>query len=414
MKVNKLPYKIIDGCRICSSTDLHLIHNFGAVPVADKLCKNEKELAPTAQLSICFCDNCKHLQIKEDIDPTDLFKFDYPYYSSKIPEVEEHFAKSYETIISQISITEDDCVLEIASNDGSLIKHFKNNTNCLIAIEPSIDHIHLTEALDIKTYSQFFTTEFSNVLRNELKQLPKLILANNVLAHVPDTFGFAKGLKNLLAKDGTIVIEVPHSGKMIKNCTFDVIFHQHFSYFNLHSLNFLFKSADLNINKVDRIKTQGGGVRLYINHFKEVHHSVTDLLKEEIEDKLVSLTTYSEFSKSIDRAKNELSHLLQQLKKEGKSIVGYGAPGKASTMLNYFGINKNYLDYIVDISDSKHNFYFPNTGLKIYPVEKLNIEKPDFILILAWNYADSIMANLSYLEKEGVKFILPYPIATIV
>ncbi len=404
----------ITKCRSCGSTEIVDVHDFGIVPFADKLTSSVDSIVISENLSIIFCHACLHLQIKENVDPNILFKDHYPYFSSKIPEVAIHFEHTYREIISHIELNPEDRVLEIASNDGVLLKHFLKHTPNLIAVEPSEDHTSITNELGITSYSEFFNMGFAKTLGPEFYHGVRLIMANNVLAHVPVPYEIVLGIAHLLADDGLAVIEVPHSLNIIKNCTFDVIFHQHFSYFNLHSLVRLFEGVDLTINSVQKIDTQGGSYRLFISRSQRIGESIASIIEEETAAGLKEISTYIDFSNRIRSLKNRLNNILVELLQKGSSIIGYGAPGKAATLLNYFGIDSTILEYLVDISESKHYKYFPNTGLRIFPVEYVTKDKPDYILILAWNYADSIMRSLVHLKEKGVKFILIYPEVRII
>lgn len=402
-------YHTIDSCRVCQSASLKTIHDFSRVPLADKLTDSPDEAVPSANLSIAVCNRCYHLQIRETVDPVLLFKEHYPYLSSRIPEVVRHFEGTHRSIRERIHLDPEDTVLEIAANDGVLLKHFQEDHIRVLGIEPSLAPAAEAEKLGIPVLKEFFTLDVARELRKNLPGQPRLILGNNVMAHVPDPLDFAMGVEHILADSGTAVFEVPVSRNMIADCTFDVIIHQHYSYFNLHSLSHLFGKAGLYINTIESIPTQGGSLRLFISRDKRVTGSVTDFLALERESGLLDMSTYARFSSDITACKESLMKQLGHWKQAGKKVAGYGAPGKAATMLNYFGINTDYLEYLVDISDTKHYKYFPFTGLRIFPVDHLDRHLPDVVLILAWNYADSIARSLERLRKRGVRFAVPYP-----
>lgn len=408
------PHTSICRCRVCHGNELLTVHDFGVVPLADKLQTNPTDPVPSAPLSLVWCRECTHLQIAENLPPELLFNDHYPYYSSKIPEVSEHFEETYRCALKEHRIKPDDVVLEIASNDGVLLRHFTKHTAYVFGVEPSCEHALLTERLGIETFNLFFTEENSKIILQRIHQKasvkPTLILANNVLAHVPDPTDFVRGLAKILAPQGLLVIEVPYNLHIIRNYKFDVVFHQHFSFFNLHSLQRLLSEAKLGIVRLDRIETQGGSFRLYVRHRANGDDSVNRMLKEEQEAGLHLAETYNVFSAGIERAKRTVLEGLTQIKETGGRIVGYGAPGKAATMLNYFGIDHTLLDYLVDISDTKQGRYFPYTGLKILHPQVLYENPPNYILILAWNYVDSILLTLGHLREKGVRFLVPYPV----
>lgn len=397
------------SCRVCKQNQLVKIHEFGEIPLADKLGVSKDDFVETSSLTLVFCENCFHLQVLETVNPEKLFKYNYPYYSSAIPEVVSHFKKAYQKITESFQLNPNDLIVEIAANDGVLLNQFKEITPHLISIEPSILQAEITNKLGIKTYNVFFNSENAQIIKNELTKTPRLILASNVLAHVPDPDDFVKGLSILMDDETTFILEVPHSLPMIQNHTFDVIFHQHYSYFNLKTLKYLFNKYGLHINSLEKVNTQGGSLRLYISKIVSSDYSVSEIFEEESKYNLHHTDTYKLFSKNIIKLKAQTLKLLEKINREGETVIGYGAPGKASNFLNYFGISKDNFKYLVDISPSKQHKFFPNTGLEIFPVEKLYEDNVDYIFILVWNYTESIMSNLKDLKDKGVKFIVCYP-----
>ncbi len=400
----------ISSCRVCSSTQLEQIHDFGIVPLADKLADYPNQPIPTASLSISFCKNCFHLQVNENIDPAILFKDNYPYYSSQIPELREHFKDYAQSIGDRYKICEQDLILEIASNDGLLLNYFKNFSSNVLGIDPSIGPAQAANKKEVPTRCVFFNKSVAKEIKTENLK-PRLIIANNVLAHVPDPQEFADAIGEISTDDTMLIVEVPHMLPMIQKSTFDVIFHQHYSYFSLHSLIMLWQNAGFYIHDIDRVDTQGGSLRIHLsqNKPKYLPEIVEKILMEEKLNGLHMLHTFKLFSGKIDQLKEICRHFLLQLLESKMKVVGYGAPGKAATLLNYFGINTTLITYLVDISPSKHGKYFPNAYLPIYPISKLENDIPDYILILAWNYADSIIQSLNYLREKGTKFIVLYP-----
>ncbi|MCO5229659.1 MAG: class I SAM-dependent methyltransferase [Chitinophagales bacterium] len=404
---------IIHKCRCCESKNIIPIHDFGKVPIADHL-TTENTHIETFPLSTVFCTDCFHFQILENIAPTILFQNNYPYYSSKIPEVVQHFKTTYLSILKNISINSDDSIIEIAANDGVLITQFSSHSTQLVAIEPSKEHALITQKKGIQTFNQFFNKENATTIFKQLRKYPRLILACNVLAHVPDPKDFVEGLTILSDYETNIVIEVPHALPMFKNGLFDVIFHQHFSYFNLYSIKKLFEKYHFFINHVEQIDTQGGSLRIYISKNKIKDNTIHLILKEEQDFHLYDLQIYHQFSERIKQLKIDTILLLQNLKSSQNTVVGYGAPGKASNYLNYFGINKIFFDALIDISPSKQGKYFPNTDLKIYSLDYFKDHEIDYIFILSWNYAETIISNLNYLREKGTRFIIGIPQLNII
>lgn len=399
------------SCRSCQSKDKKIIHDFGIVPLADKLTKTKGEQVESAQLSVSFCENCKLFQINEDVDPEILFKHNYPYLSSNIPEVDLHFFNFSEQIKKDFELNPDSVILEIAGNDGVLLKNFLDTTHNLYNVEPSISPALISDSQKINTIREFFSEKIAKNLSTIIR--PNLIIACNVLAHVPNPNDFVAGLKKLSTDTTTIIIEVPHLLPMLQNTFFDVIFHQHYSYFSLLSINKIFNNNGLYVNKVQKLQTQGGTIRLFINTFNKQDNSISRMLKEELAAGLNNKLIFNKFSDKILKIKKDTIKVLKKIKSDGFRLVGYGAPGKAATLLNYFEIDNTLIDYLVDISPSKHNLFFPNTNLKIFPTEKLFENEPDYILILAWNYKDSIVKELKEKFSKEVKYISIYPIISI-
>jgi hypothetical protein len=391
-------------CRACSSSALEFIHDFGVLPVADKLMLSLEDKIPSFPLSISICTNCYLLQINEDVEPEILFREDYPYYSSQIPEVKQHFKSFYEEIASRFEIGSEDTIMEIAGNDGVLLDFFRQYSQFLVNVEPSIGPALISETIGLKTIKSFFNFDLAQTLKQELNAIPRFIFAANVLAHVPNPMDFVKGLSHIAGDSTTIIIEVPHVMPMLEKTLFDVIFHQHFSYFSLWALKKMFEESGLYINDVKKLETQGGSLRLYVSkNIALTKDSVNILLDEENLKGIQEISSYKDFSNRIISLKKTTLTKLEELKNEGKRIVGYGAPGKAATLLNYYKIDTHQLDYLVDLSPSKQGFIFPFSGLKIYPVEKLIEDKPEVVLILAWNYKKTIIESLqSKLPKETI------------
>jgi len=401
----------IDFCRVCLGPNLNEIHSFGIVPLADRLISDRNEHVASAPLTLLTCEKCKHIQIKENVNPDSLFKYDYPYLSSNIPEVVQHFFKVSQNIIYDFKVQNDSFIIEIAGNDGVFLKNFLKIGCRTLNVEPSLAPADISKLNNINTISSFFSQKVAEEIGNQFGR-PLLVFAANVLAHVPNPNDFVAGLAILASEQTTIIIEVPHALPMIEQNLFDVIFHQHFSYFHLHALNQLFNHHQLFINKTEKVNTQGGSLRLYISKNNlRIDHSVDEILNEEIQSGILTENGLFAFINSITSIKTEVQNFLKSSSLNNKKVVGYGAPGKAATLLNYFEIKYPQLEYLVDISPTKQNRIFPFTNLYVYPVERLLEDIPDFIIILSWNYADSIIEKLkSFKELNHVRFILMHPI----
>lgn len=404
------------ACLVCESVDLSKVFEFGIVPLADKLPRTQDESVPSAPLTVWKCNSCGHLQVGELVSPTILFKHEYPYLSTKIPEVDTHFRNLAELVVANCGIGSKSFVMEVASNDGVFLKNLSGTVDKVFGIEPSTVPARACEKLGIEVSTEFFSLDLAKELLKQFEgRHPDLILASNVLSHVPDPRGFMAGLAVLINDTGKLVVEVPYGLNMLMNGTFDSIFHQHCSYFTMHSIQRLVDHFGLCVKEVELVKAQGGSLRLIIE--KGVYTSsgsVDSLLEKEQSVPISGDNLYKRFAIGIESHRLELTGLLQLLKSQGKTIVGYGAAGKSATLLNYYGITDKLLEYIVDISPSKHYRFFPFTGLEIFPVERLLKEPPDYVVILAWNYTDEVLLSLSPLRDRGVKFIQLYPTPEVV
>jgi SAM-dependent methyltransferase len=304
-------------------------------------------------------------------------------------------------------------VLEVASNDGYLLQYYKRAGIPVLGIEPAINIAQVAEQRDIRTICDFFDEKLATRLSEEGSRA-NVIHAHNVLAHVPDLNGFVRGLRQLLKPDGAIVVEVPYVKDMIDRCEFDTVYHEHLSYFSLTALDALFTRNGLTIQNVERLPIHGGTLRVYAGHEKNQNESVVQLLRDEKESGLGELNFYSDFAAKVARLRDELVTLLRDLKTHHNRIAVYGASAKGTTLLNYCGLGRETLDYVVDRSSVKQGRYTPGTHLKIYAPEKLLEDMPDYVLLLTWNFADEIYQQQSEYRKRGGRFIVPVPQVRVV
>lgn len=406
----------ISVCRACQSNDLYEVADFGDVPIADALLHEEDLEKPEDQapLTLLFCKNCFLVQIKEDIDPKILFGRDYPYYSSVIPSIVRHFNKSAEEIIASRKLGKESFVLELASNDGVMLQNFVRQGIPSLGIDPAKGPVKAARKKGIETIHDFFSADLAKKLITEGRPKADVILGNNVLAHVSNTNSFVQGIAIMMRDDGIAVIEVPYLIDLIDGVKFDTISHQHIFYYSLLALKNLFKRHGLYINDYKHLNIHGGSLRLFISKTDQESKQVQEAIQKEISMGVDTITYYSKFSDTVNQLKSKLLSLLDKLKKDGNMIIGYGAAGKANTLLNVFGIGDQYLDYIADINEVKQGLYFSGNHLKIEPPSKIYQDNPEYILILAWNFADEIIAqNMAYLSAGG-KFIVPIPAPKII
>lgn len=400
-------------CRFCNSSLRDSFVDLGMSPLSNSYlpAKNLNNMEPFYPLHAYVCASCFLVQLAEFQSPEQIFS-DYAYFSSFSETWLQHAKNYVEQMIERFHFDSTSQVVEIASNDGYLLKNFKECGVPVLGIEPAKNVAKVAEDAGIPTVTKFFGSETALELSKAGKQAD-LLLGNNVLAHVPDLNDFVQGQKILLKPNGVITMEFPHLLNLIKENQFDTIYHEHFSYLSLLTVKEVFAAKGLIIFDVDELPTHGGSLRIYARHAedesKPVTDRVTELLNKEESEGLRNLSTYTAFSTKVQETKRKLLEFLIQAKDAGKSIVAYGAPAKGNTILNYCGIRTDFISYTVDRSPHKQGLFLPGTHIPIFHPEKISETKPDYVLILPWNLKEEIIEQMSCIRQWGGQFVVPIP-----
>jgi hypothetical protein len=403
-------------CRACGAEPLVDVLDLGETPIADILLTEEQldEPDPTFRLQVGFCPRCALLQLVELIDPEVLYGGDYPYFSSVVPGLAEHFRASAEEIIASRRWTPDSLVIEAASNDGYMLRVFASSGVPVLGIDPARGPAETAEAAGVPTIVDFFTSALATKLRDEGTQAD-VLLGNNVLNLVPDPNDFAAAVDLLLTDDGEAVLEVPYAVDAVLRCEYDNFFHQNCSYFSLTSLLALFSPHDLAVRDVQRVPTFGGSLRVWLGRGGPPSERVASLLADERALGVDDEAFYRDFATRAKRSRDLLVDFLDEQRRLGRRTVAYGAAGgMATTLLSFAGVDGRVLDYAVDVNRHKHGLYTPGSHLQVFPPERLLDDRPDFVLLLAWNYEAEILAANDDYRRGGGTFVIPIPEPRIV
>lgn len=402
------------NCRFCKSKLFHLLADLQNSPASNSYLNLSQTEEPEIYypLKVMVCDNCFLAQIEEVKKKETIFNDSYAYFSSYSSTWLLHCEDYVNKMIKRFKLNSDSSVIEIASNDGYLLQYFLSKNIPSLGIEPTSNTAKIAKEKGIETLVNFFSTLFAEDLVTKRKK-PTLIIGNNVLAHVPKLNDFVNGLKVLLANNGVITMEFPHIIKLIDGNQFDTIYHEHFSYFSFTTVNKIFEYYGLEIFDVEEIKTHGGSLRIYSQHLNhkpyKTSSAVNKLLEYELKKGIKNLKYYKNFQFKIFNTKIDLLSFIIAQNKLGKSIAGYGAAAKGNTLMNFCGIKKDLIKYVVDKNPEKSGKYMPASHIPIKNEEYLKISKPDYVIIFPWNLRDEITEQLSYIRDWNGKFVIPIP-----
>ncbi len=403
----------ITGCRGCGSSQLKQFLDLGETPLADALVTDEVVKNPSLEerfpLVVAFCPECALVQITEDVEPTKLFVDNYLYFSSFSDHLLKHSRDHALGLIASRGLDADSLVVELASNDGYLLKNFVDEGVPVVGFDPAPDQAEAANAIGVPTRAEFFGLDAARALRAEGKAAD-VIIANNVMAHIPDPNDFVAGMAHLLADDGLITVENPSVWDLVERCAFDTIYHEHFFYHSCTSVKNLVERHGLHLNHVEYFGDLHGGTnRWHIGHHDAPTDHLLERLAAEHDAGLDAFEFFADFGEKVDTLRADLLALLRGLKTEGKVVAAYGAAAKGATMVNATGIGTDLVDYVVDRNVHKQGRFMPGTHQPIVDPAVLVDDPPDALLLLAWNFAAEIMQQQSAYAANGGRFIVPVP-----
>src|SRR5688572_8543684 len=400
-------------CRHCGESLEHTFLDLGFAPPSNAYLNAADLRAPERYypLKLKLCTHCWLVQTEDYASAGELFSADYAYFSSTSSSWLQHATRYTDTIIQRLALTGESLVIEVACNDGYLLRNFVVRKIPCLGIEPTASTASAAERLGIPVMREFFGETLGRRLAVEGRQAD-LIAGNNVFAHVPDLNDFTRGLRTALKPRGTITLEFPHLLRLIEQVQFDTVYHEHFSYLSLHTASRVFKAGGLRVTDVEELPTHGGSLRVYGCHADDPRPdgaSVERILKAEEQFGLQKVSTYTAFQTLADAAKDALVTFLIEKKREGKRVAAYGAAAKGNTLLNYAGIKPDLLPYVCDAAPSKQNKFLPGSHIPILPPAILSERKPDFLIILPWNIAGEIAREQSHMREWGGEFVTAIP-----
>ncbi|HEX6309668.1 MAG TPA: class I SAM-dependent methyltransferase [Longimicrobiales bacterium] len=405
-------HRVRTACRACGRPGLEPFLDLGMQPLANAFPRSPAEFADEARfpLAVYFCDECSLVQLADVIDPEVLFR-DYIYVTGTSTTIAAHNVAYARTVADLLNLDGAALVIEVASNDGSLLRRFAERGVRTLGVEPASNIAALARASGVETVNEFFNLETARSLRERYGPA-KAVIGNNVLAHVDDTRDFLAGFGALLDDGGLAIVEVPYVRDLVDRLEYDTVYHEHLCYFSVTALARVCDEVGLRIVRVDHVPVHGGSIRVYAersSHGAAHAPEVRSMMERERSDGLADIRAYRDLASAVARTRSELLDLLRRLRESGSTIAAYGAPAKGNTLLNYCGIGTDLVDYTVDRNALKVGRYTPGMHLPVLPVETLLERRPDYVLILAWNFADEIMEQQRAYREGGGRFILPIP-----
>lgn len=404
---------IYGNCRFCGEGLTHTFVDLGMSPLCESYVTREglNGMEPFYPLHVLVCARCLLVQLLEYVSPDHIFS-DYAYFSSYSDSWLQHVHEYTDMAVERFGLGGQSQVIELASNDGYLLQYFVGQGIPVLGIEPAANVAEVAVHKGIPTLVRFFGQDTAREVVEDGTRAD-LLIGNNVLAHVPDLNDFVAGMKILLSPRGVITMEFPHLMRLMEENQFDTIYHEHFSYFSFLTVEEVFAAHGLVIFDVEEIPTHGGSLRIYARHSENdeqpVGERVTELKAREEAAGFNCLDHYLSFTGQVEETKRKLLDFLIEARREGKTVVGYGAPGKGNTLLNYCGIRTDFLDYTVDRSPHKQGKFLPGTHIPILAPDAIQETRPDYVLILPWNVKDEIMAQMAGIRDWGGQFVVPIP-----